>query len=245
MKFGTLKKKVTVSKEYVKDFMKIKLKTSPCENDFSTIQNYIVPIKSCLNIDLDPKNVAPNPGKRAVAKICLNSLCCKFGQRQNDTEYVSDVKRWYHILMDDKLEISNTINDNMVQVTFRYKNHSVQDTFSTSVYIAAFTTSNARLRLYDMLDKLGQSVAYYDTDSIVYIDNGENAIKTGCMLDEWSGVLPLLPQYVSMSWIGRALLSPLEVTNQLVVLRYSSYLKLNRFSRCGGPFGRADTAASD
>jgi len=35
-----------------------------------------------------------------------------------------------------------------------------------------------------MLDKLGQSVAYYDTESIIYIDNGENSIKTGCTLRE-------------------------------------------------------------
>jgi DNA-binding sugar fermentation-stimulating protein len=34
------------------------------------------------------------------------------------------------------------------------------------------------------LDKLGKSVAYYDTDSIVYIDNGQNIIKTGFMLGE-------------------------------------------------------------
>ena len=40
-----------------------------------------------------------------------------------------------------------------------------------------------------MLDKLGQSVAYYDTDSIVYIDNGENSVKTGCMLGEWTDEL--------------------------------------------------------
>ena len=40
-----------------------------------------------------------------------------------------------------------------------------------------------------MLDKLGQSVAYYDTDSIVYIDNGKNSIKTGCMLGEWTDEL--------------------------------------------------------
>jgi hypothetical protein len=61
----------------------------------------------------------------------------------------------------------------MVQVTFKSKSHYIQDTFSTHVYIAAFTISNATLRLYDMLDKLGQSVAYYDTDSTVYIDNGK------------------------------------------------------------------------
>jgi len=40
-----------------------------------------------------------------------------------------------------------------------------------------------------MLDKLGHSVAYYDTDSIVYIDNGKNSIKTGCMLGEWTDEL--------------------------------------------------------
>jgi hypothetical protein len=65
----------------------------------------------------------------------------------------------------------------MVQVTYKYKSQYIQDTFSTNVYIAAFTPSNARLRLYDMLDKLGQSVACCDTDSIVYIDNGKNLLK--------------------------------------------------------------------
>jgi len=75
----------------------------------------------------------------------------------------------------------------MVQVTYKYKDQYVQDTFATNVYIAVFT--NARLGLYDMLDKLGQSVAYYDTDSIFYIDNGKNSVKTGCMLGEWTDEL--------------------------------------------------------
>jgi hypothetical protein len=39
-----------------------------------------------------------NPGKR---------LWDKFGQRQNmrETEYVTDVKRFYEILLDDRLDI--------------------------------------------------------------------------------------------------------------------------------------------
>jgi len=170
--------------------MKIKLEASHWEGDFKTIQDSVAAVKNCLGIDLNPEDIKPNPGKRAVAKICLNSLWGKCGQRQNmtQTEYVSDVKRWYQLLLDDRLEISNTnfINDNMVHVTFKYKNQYVQDTFSTNTYIAAFKTSNARLRLYEMLDKLKQSVAYYDTDSIVFIDNGENSVKTGCMLGEWT-----------------------------------------------------------
>jgi len=178
---------------YVKKFMKIKLETSPWESDFNTVQDYITTIKYSLGITLKPKNIKPNPGKRAVAKICLNSLWGKFGQRQNmtQTEYVTDVKRWYKLLLDDRLEISKTvfINENIVQVTYKYKDQYVVDTFSTNVYIAAFTTSNARLRLYNMLDNLGQAVAYYDTDSIIYIDNGQNTVKTGYMLGDWTNEL--------------------------------------------------------
>ena len=35
------------------------------------------------------------------------------------TKYVTDVKQWYQLLLDDRLEISNTIfiNENIVQVT--------------------------------------------------------------------------------------------------------------------------------
>jgi hypothetical protein len=56
-----------------------------------------------------------NPGKIAVAKICLNSLWGKFGQRQNmgATEYVTDIKRFYEILLDDRLDNIhiNELND--------------------------------------------------------------------------------------------------------------------------------------
>ena len=120
-------------KEYVKDFMKIKLETSPWESDFKSVQDYITAVKNYLNVDLYPENVKPNPGKRAVAKICLSFLWGKFGQRQNLTQtvYISDVKQWYKILLNDKTEISNTIfiNENMVGVTYKYKEQYVIDSF--------------------------------------------------------------------------------------------------------------------
>jgi hypothetical protein len=107
------------------------------------------------------------------------------------TEYVSNVKRWYRLLLNDRIEISNTIfiNDNIAQVTYKYKDQYVEDTFSTNVYIAAFTTSNARLRLCDFLEKLDKAVVYYDIDSIFYIDNGQNTVETGCMLGDWNDEL--------------------------------------------------------
>ena len=92
-------------KSNVKDFMKIKLETSPWENDFESIQDYISAIKNCLDIDLALKNISPNSGKCAVAKICLNSLWGKFGQRQNMTQmvYMTDVRQWYQISLNDKI----------------------------------------------------------------------------------------------------------------------------------------------
>ncbi|GBO29736.1 hypothetical protein AVEN_28732-1 [Araneus ventricosus] len=37
--------------------------------------------------------------------------------------------------------------------------------------VAAFTTAHARLKLYREIEKLGESVLYYDTDSIIYASN--------------------------------------------------------------------------
>ena len=38
----------------------------------------------------------------------------------------------------------------------------------TNVFIAAFTTSHAHLKLYGALDTLKERVLYYDTDSFIY-----------------------------------------------------------------------------
>jgi hypothetical protein len=65
-----------------------------------------------------------NSGKRAAAKICLNSLWGKFDQRQNmsTTEYATDIKRFYEILLDDRLDNIhiNELNENMLQMDYKY-----------------------------------------------------------------------------------------------------------------------------
>jgi hypothetical protein len=185
------KKSNYLFKEYVKAFMKIKLETSPWQDDFETEDEYRKAVKEKLGIELG--EIENNPGKRAVAKSCLVNLWGKFGQRQNmgSTEYVTDVKRFYEILLDDRLDKIqiNDINDTMLQISYKYKDYYVENDFNTNIFIAAFTTANARLRLYETLDKLGEVVVYYDTDSVVYIDDGKNTIKTGCLLGEWTDEL--------------------------------------------------------
>jgi hypothetical protein len=121
-------------------------------------------VKENLGIELG--KIENNSGKRAVARICLNSLWGKFGQRQNmgATEYVTDIKRFYEILLDEDDRLDNIhfneLNENMLQIDHKYKDCYVENDFNSNIFIAAFTTANARLRLYEMLDILGKSVLY-------------------------------------------------------------------------------------
>ena len=174
--------------------MKIKLESS--SYNFKTKEeetNFKARIKDSLDIDVEKFEF--NAGLRSIAKLCLNSLWGKFGQRNNmsQTKYVTDVSEFYEILLDDKLDNINFqfINDDMVQMTYNFKDQFVDNSNNANIYIACFTTSHARLMLYNKLDYLKEKVLYFDTDSIIYVDDGTKTVKTGDMLgditDELSG----------------------------------------------------------
>ena len=174
-------------KGYIRRFMKIKLESS--KYDFKTKDEEVkfkAKIKDSLEIDVEKFEF--NAGLRSIAKLCLNSLWGKFGQRNNmsQTKYVTDVSEFYKILLDDKLDNKNFqfINDDMVQMTYNFKDQFVDNSNNTNIFIACFTTSHARLMLYDKLDYLNKKVLYFDTDSIIYVDDGTKTVKTGDMLGE-------------------------------------------------------------
>ena len=179
-------------KGYIRRFMKIKLESS--KYDFKTKEeetNFKLKIKESLDIDIEKFEF--NAGMRSISKLCLNSLWGKFGQRSNmsQTKYVTEVSEFYEILLDDKLDNINFqfINDDMVQMTYNFKDQFVDNSNNTNIYIACFTTSHARLMLYDKLDYLKEKVIYFDTDSIIYIDKGKKTIKTGDMLGDMTDEL--------------------------------------------------------
>ena len=172
--------------------MKIKLESS--KYDFKTKEeetNFKIKIKKSLDIDV--KKFEFNAGLRS--KLCLNSLWGRFRMQTNmsQTKYVTEVSEFYEILLDDKLDNKNFqfINDDMVQMTYNFKDQFVDNSKNTNVYIACFTTNHARLMLYNKLDYLKEKVLYFDTDSIIYVDDGTKQIKTGDMrgnmTDELSG----------------------------------------------------------
>ena len=83
-------------------------------------------------------------------------------------KYVTEPTEFYELLMKDTVENLNIqfVNDDMVQMTYNLKDHFVDNSKNTNIYIACFTTSQARLMLYDKLDYLQKKVLYFDTDSI-------------------------------------------------------------------------------
>ena len=181
-------------KGYIRRFMKIKLESS--KYDFKTKEeeaSFKAKIKDSLDINVEKFEF--NAGLRSISKLCLNLLWGKFGQRSNmsQTKYVTEVSDFYEILLDDKLDNINFqfINDHMVQITYNIKDQFVDNSNNTNIFVACFTTSHARLMLYNKLDYLKEKVLYFDTDSIIYVDDGTKNIKIGNMLgnmtDELSG----------------------------------------------------------
>ena len=109
----------------------------------------------------------------------------------SQTKYVTEVSEFYEILLDDKLDNKNfqVTNDDMVQMTYNFKDQFVDNSKNTNVCIACFTTSHARLMLYNKLDYLNETVLYFDTDSIIYADDGAKNVKTGDMLGDMTDEL--------------------------------------------------------
>ena len=60
------------------------------------------------------------------------------------------------------------VSDEMVGMIYQCKEEFVEESGRTNVIIAAYTTAQARLKLYSYLEHLGPRVLYVDTDSVGY-----------------------------------------------------------------------------
>ena len=59
----------------------------------------------------------------------------------------------------------------MVQMTYNFKDQFVDNSKNTNMYIAWFTTSHARLMLYNKVDYLNEKVLYFDMEKVLYFNN--------------------------------------------------------------------------
>ena len=110
------------------------------------------------------------------------------------------MKEFYELFKCSGTEATNLIfpNDDVAWVSWKYSEENVAAGKNVKVAVASNLTTQAQLKLYEYVSKLGKSVLYCDTDSVIYIqkDNNPPISKQGNILgdltDECLGVRLLL-----------------------------------------------------
>lgn len=99
--------------------------------------------------------IKPKFGERAVAKIGLNSLCSEKELSWHKQNFLLNKKNGKIMPLIENIDITNNIllTEDMVQVTYKYKDKFYVDSTEPNSFIAAFTTSHARMVFHEMLDK--------------------------------------------------------------------------------------------
>ena len=183
-------------KDYVNKWLKLKQEASGwpewCGEDPQKRQQYVDDYLAKEGIQLDPDKIEFNPGLRSLAKMMLNSMWGKFGQNLNKTQVkvFSDPIVFHEFLESDQNDVTqvHVINDNMVEVHFKNKAEDVAiNPNLNNIFVAAFTTCWASLRLYEALELLGERVVYYDTDSVIYMEDTANPEQPQPILGDYLG----------------------------------------------------------
>ena len=162
-------------KDYINTWLKVKQESSGYPTWADTEEKktqYREDYQEYQGIDLDPALIAKNAGRKATAKLMLNSFWGKFGENldKQHVHSVTDTAHLFSILYDslDRVERIRICNDDLLEVVVREHEENQIDNGKRNIFIAAFTTCNARLKLYSYLDLLQKQVLYFDTDSVIY-----------------------------------------------------------------------------
>ena len=158
-------------KEYVEKFLKIKTCNGGVLTEEECEQLNKEHKQLGLDIVITPGETSDNRGMKEIAKLCLNSLWGKFGQRSNldsyefydESKYIVFINR----LLSNKIETKswNIINENCVEHHYNENFEDIIESTNISEITAIFTAANARARLYSLLEWLDPSqFLYCDTD---------------------------------------------------------------------------------
>ena len=167
--------------QYIATFLKIKQEASGYPQwvkSEADKDKYVGDFFKHHGIHLDKDCIVENLALRSIAKLALNSLWGKFGQRQGLPlrEFVYDGVTLVKRLTDPLMEIKDfhIMSDHCIMIDSKPRAEFVKPSASSNAFVAIFTTSLARLSLYDVLDKLGERALYFDTDSVVYTEGADD-----------------------------------------------------------------------
>jgi hypothetical protein len=197
--FHEYEKTNTLFKSYVANFLKVKVQYSGFKGTVEEFKKYNEELYKRFSFKIIADKIEnemvindKNNGRRNIAKLLLNSLWGKLGQRLDlpQNKYITKPSDWFKMLKlhnDKKIELkTEKIVGDSIYITYIDTKSDNSLLGTTNTAIASFVTSQARLRLYTQLEKLDQRVLYFDTDSMIYEYNkNEYNIPDGKFLGEW------------------------------------------------------------
>lgn len=173
-------------------FLKLKQEASGFPSNVYTEEekdNYVKEYYEKEGILLDKSKIEHNAGLRNVMKLMLNSFWGRFALRSNNTKikFITSLSEWVDIMTDDQYVVQEEdfTMDGGIIVYYTQNNEFDLGIGTVNSTIAAFVTCYARLKLYSELEKLGDRVLYFDTDSMIFVEkDGLYSPKLGDYLGE-------------------------------------------------------------
>ena len=121
---------------------------------------------------MDPNKIENNPGLHSIGKLALNSFYGKFGQRTDmkKVQFIKQYEKLYSILMDVTKVIKNfyVLNNDMIMMEYKQSEEFEELSNKTNVIISAFCSAYSCIKLWKMMNILGNHVLYHNTDFIIY-----------------------------------------------------------------------------
>ena len=179
---------------YQNDAMKKKIESSGWPSNTTTEEQKNEYIKSFFDIEgivLDKNKIEKNSGRRQISKLVANNQWGYLGMNTNKMQYkiLREYKNWLLLLNDETIKIHDVsfINEKTMFVYYSELKAFHEGGLRTNVVLASFVTAQARLKLFDEMNRLNKRVLYCDTDSIFYTTKpGEYNPKTGTNLGEFT-----------------------------------------------------------
>ena len=142
-------------KEYVNTWLKIKEEASGWPSDVGDDplkrERHLDDYRDKEGIEMDPEKIEKNPGLRTLAKMLLNSMWGKFGQRTNKTQVreFDDPKKFSTFCISDTLQIKyvGIQSDDCVKVQYTLQEEDESISLNLNIFVACFTTCWAHLKL--------------------------------------------------------------------------------------------------
>ena len=124
----------------------------------------------------------------------LNSFWGKFGENLHKptTEAIHTAHQLFTLVSNPLNDIRQVrlSNDDTLEVVYANLKDNQPDNGRVNIFVAAFTTCHARLKLYSYLEQVQQRVLYFDTDSVIYTTRpGQLRIPLGDFLGEMTNEL--------------------------------------------------------